>query len=93
MKHVITSLLGRYESTYRVFSSSAGVEARVLALWDEYQDDLDKVVGLVLSNIKVASKAKMVLALLEYLKASATRLTSDGSMTDVLRGLASLESK
>ena len=77
----------------RLFSSGGGIEARVLALRDEYQDDQDKVIGLVLSHIKVASKAKMVLALLEYLKTSALSLTSEGRLRDVLRGLASLESK
>lgn len=91
--HVISSLLERYDSSEKVFSSGAGIEARVLALRDEYKDDLDKVVALVLSHIKVAGKVKMVLALLDYVKNSGLSLIGEGRLKKVMQGLASLESK
>jgi len=89
---VIAQLLDRYDTTEKMFGGS--IEARVLALREQYRDDLEKVVGLVLSHIKVQSKAKCVLALLDYVKISGLNVSNpEGRLYQILQDLASLESK
>ncbi|EFI27362.1 acetyl CoA carboxylase [Coprinopsis cinerea okayama7 len=89
---VIASLLGRYEATEKLFGGS--IEARVLALRDQHKDDLDKVANAVLSHIKVQSKAKLVFAILEYIKTSNLNVSNPESpLYKVLQGLAALEAK
>ena len=61
----IASLPELYERIEKLFGGS--IEARVLALQEQNKDDLEKVASLVLSHIKVQSKAKLVLALLDYM--------------------------
>jgi acetyl-CoA carboxylase/biotin carboxylase 1 len=88
----IALLLSRYASTEQVFGGS--IEARVLALREQYKDDLDTAVGFVLSHIKVQSKAKLILALLEYVKTSSLNVSlPDSPLFKVLNDLASLEAK
>jgi acetyl-CoA carboxylase/biotin carboxylase 1 len=89
---VIASLLERYEATEKLFGGS--IEARVLSLREQHKDDLDKVVGLVLSHIKAQSKAKLVLALLDYVKSSGINLSNiESRLYITLQGLAALEAK
>ncbi|KJA28198.1 hypothetical protein HYPSUDRAFT_129635 [Hypholoma sublateritium FD-334 SS-4] len=88
----IANLLGRYESTEKLFGGS--IEARVLALREQYKDDLDTAVSFVLSHIKVQSKSKLVLAILDYIKSSSLNVSNpEGSIYKVLQGLAALEAK
>jgi len=88
----IADLLSRYASTEKLFGGS--IEARVLALREQYKDDLDTAVGFVLSHIKVQSKAKFVLALLEYVKTSGLNVSHpEGRLYKVLNELAALEGK
>lgn len=88
----IANLLARYESTEKLFGGS--IEARVLSLREQYKDDLDKVVGLVLSHIKAQSKVKLVLALLDYVKSSGLPVAKPESrLYQVLQELAALEAK
>ncbi|KAG6891561.1 hypothetical protein C0992_004419, partial [Termitomyces sp. T32_za158] len=89
---VIASLLERYASTESLFGGS--IEARVLALRDQHKDDLDKVVSLVLSHIKAQSKAKLVLAVLDYVKISNLNVSNtEGRLYKALQDLAALEPK
>ncbi|THU97749.1 acetyl CoA carboxylase [Dendrothele bispora CBS 962.96] len=89
---VMSQLLERYEATESVFGGS--IEARILALRQQYKDDLDKVVGLVLSHIKVQSKAKLVLTLLNHVKAGGLNVSNPESrLYIVLQKLAALEAK
>lgn len=88
----ITNLLARYEETERLFGGS--IEARVLALREQYKDDLDQVVALVLSHIKAQSKAKLVLLVLDYVKSSALPIANaESRLGQVLHGLAALEGR
>jgi len=88
----LASLLGRYEETEKLFGGS--IETRVLALREQHKDELDKVASLVLSHIKVQSKAKLVFAILDYIKQSGLNLSNpDSSLYKVLKGLAALEAK
>ena len=51
-------------------------------------------VSYVLSHIKVQSKSKLVLAVLDYIKHSSLNVSNpEGSIYKVLQGLASLEAK
>jgi len=88
----IAKLLERYEATEKLFGGS--IEARVLALREQYKDDLDTAIGFVLSHIKVQSKVKLVLAILNYVKDSGINVSNPESrLFKVLQGLASLEAK
>jgi acetyl-CoA carboxylase/biotin carboxylase 1 len=88
----IANLLERYEATEKLFGGS--IEARVLALREQYKDDLDTAIGFVLSHIKVQSKVKLVLAILNYVKDSGINVSNPESrLFKVLQGLASLEAK
>ncbi|KAH6919057.1 acetyl CoA carboxylase [Coprinopsis sp. MPI-PUGE-AT-0042] len=89
---VVAALLGRYEATKKLFGGS--IEARVLALREQHKDDLDKVVNAVLSHIKVQGKAKLIFAILDYIKISNLNVSNpEGSLYKVLQGLAVLEAK
>lgn len=89
---VLGTLLERYEQTESLFSGS--IEARVLMLRDQHKDDLDKVVGLVLSHAKAHSKGKLVMALLDHVKASGLILSNpETHMYQVLQRLAALEAR
>jgi acetyl-CoA carboxylase/biotin carboxylase 1 len=88
----IASLLSRYEATEKLFGGS--IESRVLSLREQYKDDLDIVVGLVLSHIKVLSKSKLIFAILEYVKTSNLNVSNvDSRLYKVLQDLATLEAK
>ncbi|KII85890.1 hypothetical protein PLICRDRAFT_44314 [Plicaturopsis crispa FD-325 SS-3] len=88
----IANLLERYEATEKLFGGS--IEARVLKLREEYKDDLDKAIAFILSHIKAQSKAKLVLALLDYIKSGALNVSNtESKLYTVLQGLASLEAK
>lgn len=88
----IANLLERYAEAEKLFGGS--IEARVLALRAQHKDDLDKAVSLVLSHIKVQSKAKFVLALLNYVKTSGLNVSNpEGRLYLALNDLAALEAK
>ena len=88
----IAYLFSRYVLTEQLFGGS--IEARVLTLREQYKDDLDTAIGIVLSHIKVQSKAKLILALLEYVKTSGLNVSQpESSLFKVLNDLASLEAK
>ena len=88
----LATLLERYEETEKLFGGS--IETRVLALREQYKDELDKAIGFVLSHIKVQSKVKLVLALLDYVKTSGLAVSNpDNRLHKVLQGLAVLEAK
>jgi len=88
----LAGLLERYEATEKLFGGS--IEVRVLSLREQHKDDLDKVVNVVLSHIKVQSKAKLVLALLDYVKSSGLAISNpENRLYNVLQGLAALEAK
>jgi acetyl-CoA carboxylase/biotin carboxylase 1 len=88
----IANFLARHEEIEKLFGGS--IEARVLSLREQYKDDLDKVINLVLSHIKAPSKAKLVLALLDYVKTSGLPVSKPESrLYQVLQALALLETK
>ena len=90
---IIASLLRKYESVERLFGG--GIEARVLALREQHKNDLDKVSALVLSHTKAQAKNKLVLALLDIVKAggSSSLATPDHKMGEVLKDLTALEGR
>ncbi|KAJ3872450.1 acetyl-CoA carboxylase [Lentinula edodes] len=87
-----SNLLEKYEATERMFGGS--VEARILTLREQNKDDLDKVISLVLSHIKVSSKAKLVLTILNHIKTKGISVSNaESPLYKVLQDLASLEAK
>ncbi|KAJ3885863.1 acetyl-CoA carboxylase [Lentinula edodes] len=89
---VWTSLLEKYEATERMFGGS--IEARILTLREQNKDDLDKVISLVLSHIKVSSKAKLVLTILNHIKTKGISVSNaESPLYKVSQDLASLEAK
>ncbi|KAG0694582.1 acetyl-CoA carboxylase [Suillus ampliporus] len=90
--HTIANLLSAYEQTEKLFGGS--IEARVLKLREQHKDDLDKVVALVLSHTKAQSKAKLVLAIIDYVKTGGLPVSNaESRLYQVLNDLAALESK
>ncbi|KAF9244091.1 acetyl-CoA carboxylase [Melanogaster broomeanus] len=90
--YTLANLLAAYESTEKLFGGS--IEARVLNLREQYKDDLDKVVALVLSHTKAQSKSKLVLSILDYVKTGSLPVSNTESLLYlVLSELAALESK
>jgi len=90
--NVLGDLLKKYADTEALFSGS--IEARVLALREQNKDNLDKVVSLVLSHTRAQSKSKLVMALLDHVKASGlTVLNPDSFMYQALQSLAALENR
>ncbi|KAG2157567.1 acetyl-CoA carboxylase [Suillus clintonianus] len=90
--HTIANLLSAYEQTEKLFGGS--IEARVLKLREQHKDDLDNVVALVLSHTKAQSKAKLVLAMLDYVKTGGLPVSNaESRLYQVLNDLAALESK
>src|SRR6266436_9452113 len=88
----IANLLARHEETEKLFGGS--IEARVLSLREQYKDDLDKVISLVLSHIKAQSKAKLVLAILDHVKKTCLPVSnSESPLFEVTRNLAALEGR
>ena len=88
----IANLLARYEATEKLFGGS--IEARVLALREQNKEELDKVVSIVLSHIKVQGKAKLVFTILDYIKSSGLNVShTESHIYKVLQGLAALEAK
>ena len=90
--NVLGALLKKYADTEALFSGS--IEARVLALREQNKDNLDNVVSLVLSHSRAQSKGKLVMALLEHVKASGLTVSNPESfMYQVLQNLAALENR
>lgn len=88
----IAGLLERYEETEKLFGGS--IEARVLTLREQYKDDLDKVVSLVLSHIMAQRKGRLVMLILDHVKNIGWTVSNpDSKLHRVLQGLASLEAR
>lgn len=88
----IANLLERYIATESRFRGS--INTRVLALRELHKDDLDKVVSLVLGHIKAQRKAKLVLALLNYVQSSGLPVSNPESRPyRVLQDLTGLEAR
>lgn len=90
--NVLGGLLKKYGDTEALFSGS--IEARILALREENKDNLDKVVSMALSHVRAQSKSKLVMALLDHVKASGLTVSNpDSFMYQVLQSLAALENR
>ncbi|KAH9951182.1 acetyl CoA carboxylase [Amylocystis lapponica] len=90
--NTIAGLLARYEETEKLFGGS--IEARLLTLREQYKDDLDKVISLVLSHIMAHRKGKLVMIILDHVKNSGSTVSNpDSKLYQVLQGLASLEAR
>ncbi|GJJ11159.1 hypothetical protein Clacol_005391 [Clathrus columnatus] len=89
----IAGLLRKYESTERLFGGS--IESRVLTLRDQHKNNLDAAAAYVLSHTKAQSKNKLMMSLLDLVKAggSASLVTSDNQMGEVLKDLTALEGR
>ena len=89
---ILGGLLKKYADTEALFSGS--IEARVLALREQNKNDLDKVVSLALSHSRAQSKSKLVMALLDHVKAGGSTVSNTESfMYQVLQSLAALENR
>jgi acetyl-CoA carboxylase / biotin carboxylase 1 len=90
---IVSRLLERYTAAEKLFGGER-IEAVVLALRDQHKNDLDAVTGIMLSHIKVQSKAKLVVALLDHVKSRGLNVANpDSKLHKVLTELTTLESK
>ena len=88
----IAKLLSRYVETEKLFGGSIG--AKVLMLREQHKDNLDTVVGLVLSHIMAHRKGKLVMTILDHVKQSGLTVSNpDSKLYQALQTLASLENR
>lgn len=89
------AMLNFFADVEQPFADSTRTEENVVLQLRDDNKDLDAVVKLVLSHSKVASKAKLILAILDLVKGEAPRgITSgDSKVTLALQRLASLDSR
>lgn len=87
----LANIMAAYYETEKVFSGRQ--DDVVLELRDTHREDLDVVVGLVLSHYKAASKNSLVLALLELVKESDSLAVVESTFNNVLKDLAELDNK
>ncbi|KAL1921184.1 uncharacterized protein VTP21DRAFT_10900 [Calcarisporiella thermophila] len=90
---VFSRLLEKYYNVENLFKGNSD-EAGVLALREQYKDDYEQVVAIVLSHVRVAAKSALVLALLEQIyPASESGSALDKFFTPVLKKLAELDGR
>ncbi|KAF9515737.1 hypothetical protein BS47DRAFT_1371957 [Hydnum rufescens UP504] len=90
----IADLLARYLDTEKLFGEGGSIEERVLKLREEHKDDLGRVAALVLSHSKAQSKNKLMLSLLDVVKAAGSSISvTEPRVTEIVQDLASLDSR
>lgn len=88
-------LLDSFTDVEEPFADPSRTQENVILKLREDNKDLDQVVRLVLSHSKIASKSKLVLALLDIVKSECPRAsTTPGShITEALSRMAALDSR
>src|ERR1043165_851670 len=89
---VIIYFLNKYHDVEVLFSSSSNKreEEVIHSLRDQYKDDLDKVIAIVLSHSKVGAKNNLILNLLDQIKPVNVGQALDKFFSPVLKKLAEL---
>lgn len=91
--HVFSQVLSQYLDVEAIFSTGSE-EAIVLALRDQNRDTLNDVLALVLAHSRLPGRARLILALLDLVKATQLASVSEGTdLHRVLKALADLPSK
>jgi acetyl-CoA carboxylase / biotin carboxylase 1 len=70
------NILAWYLDTEKLFGEGGSIEERVLKLCEEHKDDLGHVAALVLSHSKAQSKNKLMLSLLNIVKAAGSSISA-----------------
>ncbi|WWD21283.1 hypothetical protein CI109_105767 [Kwoniella shandongensis] len=88
-------LLHFFADVEEPFADSSRTQENIVLKLREDNKDLDQVVKLVLSHSKIASKTKLVLALLDIIKSESPRasVTPESRVNDALSRLAALDSR
>ncbi|OBZ91864.1 Acetyl-CoA carboxylase [Choanephora cucurbitarum] len=85
-------LMEQYYDVEILFSQQREEEV-ILSLRDQYKDNLDKVLEVVLSHAKVNVKNNLILILLEIINPVATGSALDKYFTPILKRLSEIESR
>jgi acetyl-CoA carboxylase/biotin carboxylase 1 len=90
-----TDLLNFFADVEEPFADSTRTQENIVLKLREENKDLDQVVKLVLSHSKIASKTKLVLALLDIIKSESPRatVTPESRVNAALSRLAALDSR
>ncbi|KAI9477730.1 MAG: acetyl-CoA carboxylase [Benjaminiella poitrasii] len=86
-------LLEQYYDVEILFSGQAREEEVILRLRDQNKDNLEKVVEIILSHSKVASKNSLVLMLLDIIYPSSIGGTLDKFFLSILKRLSEIDSR
>ncbi|KAI9762229.1 MAG: Acetyl-CoA carboxylase [Chaenotheca gracillima] len=92
---VFCNLLDQYSDTEKMFSTrNSRDEDVVLKLREEYKDDIQKVVHMVLSHSRIGAKNNLILAILDEYRPNQPGTTNVGKyLRPSLRKLTELESR
>ncbi|KAI8984589.1 acetyl-CoA carboxylase [Mycotypha africana] len=86
-------LMEQYYDVEILFSGQNRQEEVILQLRDQNKDDLNKVVSIILSHSKVASKNNLVLMILNIIHPSSVGGTLDKYFLSILKRLAEIDSR
>ncbi|SAM05410.1 hypothetical protein [Absidia glauca] len=90
---VYVTLMEQYYDVEVLFGSQTRDEEIILTLRDQNKDDLDKVLGIILSHAKVNIKNNLVLMLLDIIYPSTSADALDKCFLPILKRLADIDSR
>ncbi|KAI8340678.1 acetyl-CoA carboxylase [Chlamydoabsidia padenii] len=89
---VYVDLMEQYYDVEVLFKGQSRDEEVILSLRDQNKDDLDKVLGIILSHTKVNIKSNLVLSLLDIIYPSTCADSLDKCFLPILKRLSELDS-
>ncbi|KAG9067876.1 acetyl-coenzyme-A carboxylase [Linnemannia hyalina] len=89
----IAHYLTKYHEVESLFDDSAREEEILLALRDQYKDEVEKVIQTALSHSRVTAKNNLVLTLLDQIKPTSSGGALDKFFSPVLKKLAELNGR
>ncbi|KAG0048069.1 acetyl-coenzyme-A carboxylase, partial [Linnemannia elongata] len=89
----IAHYLTKYHEVESLFDDSAREEETILAIRDQYKDDVEKVINIALSHSRVTAKNNLVLSLLDQIKPTSSGGALDKFFSPILKKLAELNGR
>lgn len=90
---VLAELMENYYDVEILFNGEQREEEIILALRDQFKDDTDKVIGIVLSHAKVSSKNALIIMLLDIIYPASVGGALNKFFEPILKRLSELEGR